>query len=583
MPRTRHKTIPEFIPTTREELEKLGWERPDVILISGDTYIDAPHMGVAVVGRVLLQAGFKVGLIAQPDIQGRADISRLGEPALFWGVSSGSVDSMVANYTAAGKRRKSDDLTPGARNTRRPDRAVIVYTNLIRRYFKPTSPIVLGGIEASLRRISHYDAWSNAVRRSILFDAKADLLVYGMAEKTIVELARRLKTGREIHTLRGLCYISLKPPEVSPEYPSPLVHLPSHQSVQQDPAQFTQMFRSFYANTDPLTAKRICQQQDTRYLIQNPPPPSLTQQEIDQIHELPFARKVHPYYAKEGPVRALDTIQFSLSTHRGCFGECRFCAIAVHQGRQVVSRSEASIIREAAAFADHQDFKGIISDVGGPTANMFAMECPRKNTQGACRHKSCLYPAACRQLQVDHRPQIRLLKALRQLPKVRKVFIGSGLRYDLILADRKYGALYLEEILRHHVSGQLKIAPEHTHGPVLDLMGKPAPDQLEAFIALFEGLKRKTQRNIFLTYYLMAAHPGCTQADMQALRQFAQKKLHLLPEQVQIFTPTPSTWSTLMYHTRRNPFTGKPLFVEKDPRKKNTQKTILTAKHRFKP
>lgn len=583
MPQKHTSPLPDFIPTTRNELNALGWDRPDVILITGDTYIDAPQMGVAVVGKLLMRAGFQVGLIAQPEVESDKDITRLGEPALFWGVTSGSIDSMVSNYTATGKFRKSDDLTPGTRNTRRPDRAVIVYANLIRRYFKPTRPIVLGGIEASLRRISHFDAGSKTIRRSILFDAKADLLVYGMAEKAILELAQHIKEGRDVHSIRGLCYINAHCPQPTPEFPDAAILLPDHQSVQKDPFQFTRMFKTFYANADPATAKMLCQKQDTRYLVQNPPQPNLTQAEFDSIHELPFTRNVHPYYARNGAVRALDTIRFSLTTHRGCYGECRFCAIAVHQGRQVISRSETSILKEATAFTSHPEFKGIISDVGGPTANMYAIDCERKSIRGACSNKSCLYPRTCRQLNIDHRPQIRLLRALRKLPKIRKVFIGSGLRYDLISADQKYGQLYLEEILRHHVSGQLKIAPEHIQESILELMGKPGEKQLRDFIALFERLKQKTGKKIFLTYYLMAAHPGCTLADMQTLKRFAQKELRIQPEQVQIFTPTPSTWSTLMYHTGKDPFTGRAIFTEKDPRKKERQKEILTQKERRDP
>jgi uncharacterized radical SAM protein YgiQ len=580
MSQTNHKNFPKFIPTTKRELIKLGWNQLDVILVSGDTYIDAPHMGVAIVGKILVQAGFRVGLIAQPTIDRQEEIGRLGEPALFWGVTSGCVDSMVANYTAAGKRRKRDDLTPGGDNNRRPDRAVIVYTNLIRRYFKSTKPIVLGGIEASLRRISHYDAWTKSVRRSILFDAKADVLVYGMAEKAVLELARCLKKGQEIHSIRGICYISKEVPEPTQHFPEPITLLPDHQAVQKDPAQFIQMFRRFYANSDPLTAKRLCQKQDTRYVIQNPPQPYVSQKELDQIHTLPFARMVHPFYSQDGPVKALKTIQFSLISHRGCLGECRFCAITVHQGRKVISRSKPSILSEATGFTSHPDFKGIISDVGGPTANMYAMQCSRKSSHSGCPHKSCLYPDTCQKLSVGHQSQIKLLQALRKLPGVRKVFIASGLRYDLILMDKTAGARYLEEILRHHVSGQLKIAPEHSQKHVLDLMGKPDTKQLRDFIALFETLKRKTKRNLFLTYYLMAAHPGCTIDDMQALKRFARKELRLLPEQVQIFTPTPSTWATVMYHTAIDPFTGRSLFVEKNPSKKIYQKAALTPKHR---
>jgi uncharacterized radical SAM protein YgiQ len=579
---TQSPQAPTFLPTTREEARRLGWNRLDVVLVTGDTYIDSPFIGTAVIGRVLVDAGYRVGIIAQPDTTSGRDIARLSEPELFWGVSAGCLDSMVANYTASGKRRKKDDLTPGGINSRRPDRAVISYTNLIRRHFKPTKPIVLGGIEASLRRISHYDAWSNAVRRSILFDAKADLLAYGMAEENVLAIAGALRRGADtgsVHRfrgIRGICYISQDIPEPIPEFPGPDIGLPDHAVVSGNKDEFTRMFQLFYENADPFTARRLYQKQDTRYLIQNPPPFPMSPAALDRIHELPYTRDIHPFCRQDGPVRALDTIRFALSTHRGCFGECRFCAITVHQGRHVVSRNEASVIREAAAFTAHPGFKGIISDVGGPTANMYGFECRKKQTEGACADKGCLFPGVCRKMPVRHDRQIRLLERLRALPGIRRVFIASGIRYDLILNDRKNGERYLEEILRHHVSGQLKIAPEHVEAQVLKLMGKPGRDALEDFIRLFDRLKRKNALNLFLTYYFMAAHPGCTQADMARLRAFAEKRLRLLPEQTQIFTPTPATWSTLMYHTGKDPFSGKNIFVEQNRTAKERQKAAIS-------
>ncbi|MFZ2039333.1 MAG: YgiQ family radical SAM protein [Desulfobacterales bacterium] len=569
---------PTFIPTTPREVRQLGWSQVDVILVTGDTYLDSAYIGVAVIGRVLLAAGYRVGIIAQPDIHSERDIGRLGQPALFWGVSGGCVDSLVANYTAAGKRRKSDDLTPGGVNDRRPDRALIAYSNLIRRFFKATRPIVLGGIEASLRRISHYDGWSNTVRRAVLFDAKADVLVYGMAEQTVLELAAKLAQGGDIRTVRGICYISREAPAAVAEFPGPDIELPPHERVARDDNQLTAMFRTFYENADPFTARRLYQRQDTRYIVQNPPQPPPTPEALDRIYELPYARDVHPFYGKDGPVKALETIRFSLTSHRGCYGECRFCAIAVHQGRHVISRSEDSLLREAAGFTHHPAFKGIIADVGGPTANMYGFECRRKTEKGACRDRGCLFPEPCTQLAVHHGRQIRLLGALRRLPGVRKVFVASGIRYDLILKDRAAGARYLETILRHHISGQLKIAPEHVVDPLLRLMGKPGRKDLEDFIRLFQTLQQKHSIKVFLTYYLMAAHPGCTLADMQQLRTFAIRKLHLLPEQVQIFTPTPSTWSTLMYRTGKDPFSGQPIFVEKNSDNKQQQKAVLRRK-----
>jgi uncharacterized radical SAM protein YgiQ len=566
---------PDFLPTTAHEMQILGWDRLDVILVTGDAYIDSPYMGVAVIGRILLDAGYRVGIIAQPDVDNARDIARLGEPTLFWGVTGGSVDSLVANRTALGKPRRQDDLTPGGRNDRRPDRAVIVYANLIRRHFKQTRPIVLGGIEASLRRISHYDAWGERVRRSILFDAKADVLVYGMGEKSILEIARALKQKTDMRSIRGICYISVQPPPPCDAFQGTDIQLPSHARAAADNHAFIDMFRTFYAHTDPRSARRLIQQQDTRYLVHNPPAFPLTPAELDRVYELPFTYDIHPFYAGQGKVKALETIQFALTTHRGCYGECRFCAIAVHQGRQVVSRGQASLLREATRFTRHAGFKGIIADVGGPTANMYGFECQRKAAKGACAHKGCLFPRTCDKLPVDHRPQLELLQALRRLPGVRKVFVRSGLRHDLVLADRRHGRDYLLALLRHHVSGQLKIAPEHVEEEVLQCMGKPGRESLEAFLELYRRVAREPAPRSYLTYYLLAAHPGCTLAHMQALRRFARGTLHLLPEQVQIFTPTPSTFSTLMYHTQSDPFTGRRLFVERNSRRKQAQKKAV--------
>jgi uncharacterized radical SAM protein YgiQ len=557
-----------FLPTTSEELARLGWKKLDVILITGDAYIDSSHVGVSIIGKVLLGAGYKVGIIAQPDFHGFEDITRLGEPALFWGVTSGCTDSMVANYTAVKKPRKRDDLTAGGVNTRRPDRAVIVYSNLIRRHFRNTKPIVLGGIEASLRRISHYDYWSNTIRRSILFDAKADILAYGTGEQTVLELAETLRRHGDATSLRGICYISPHPLRSS-------VELPSHEKVVQDKRQFIGMFKAFYENTDPFTAKPLCQKQDTRYLVQNPPQLPLDTPTLDRIYELPFARDVHPYYKKHGEVRALATIQFSLTTHRGCYGECRFCAITVHQGRQVVERSEASILREAELLTTHLDFKGYIQYMGGPTANMYGTGCTKMKTRGACKKKRCLFPTPCNKLSVNHRRQINLLTRLRGLSQVKGVFIGSGIRHDLVLHDRLSGLRYLEEIVRHHISGQLKIAPEHCQEKVLCLMGKPGAETVTRFKKVFDALVKKAGRKQFLTYYLMAAHPGCTFQDMVSLKRFVRRHLRLRPEQVQIYTPAPSTYSALMYYTETDPFTGTPLFVEKHNRQKERQKKLI--------
>ncbi len=559
-----------FLPTTSEELKQRAWKRLDVILVTGDAYIDSPHIGVAVIGRVLAHAGFRVGIIAQPDIYSAIDIGRLGEPRLFWGITGGCMDSMVANYTAIKKKRREDDLTPGGKNNRRPDRAVIAYANLIRQYFKNTKPLVLGGIEASLRRIAHFDYWSDTIRRSILFDARADLLVYGMAERAIVEIAHRLATGETISNIRGTCTIQREPP---PGY----LEMPSYEKTEADKKAFAKMFKIFYDNNDPVTANGLFQQHGSRYLIHHPPQPHLSTLELDALYALDYFRRPHPFYQAQGQIRAMDTISFSLTTHRGCFGECRFCSIALHEGRTIISRSEESILLEARKIAALQDFKGYLVDVGGATANMYGMDCQRKHRSGACHNKRCLYPQVCPSLQVDHSRQIHLLQSLRRIAGIKKVFVASGIRHDLLLADKKHGLSYLRELVKHHISGQLKIAPEHTSPRVLDVMGKPSSQKLVNFKTLFEKMNAEAGLRQFLTYYFIAAHPGCTEEDMRELKSFATRELHTTPQQVQIFTPLPSTCSSLMYWTEIDPSTNRNIYVEKDLMKKKKQKDIATS------
>jgi len=560
-----------FLPSTRSELDALGWAALDVILVSGDSYIDHPASGAAVIGRVLEKAGYRVGIIAQPDIHSEKDIARLGAPRLFWGVTGGCVDSMVANYTATQKKRRQDDYTPGGENNRRPDRAVIAYANLIRRYFKTPGPIVLGGIEASLRRVAHYDYWDDRIRRAILFDAKADYLLYGMAEKSVLALAQALRAGQPDLEIRGLCYLAKTPP---PE----AVDLPSYEEVIADKLAFIRMFHLFYQNNDALTARTLCQRHGDRYLVQNPPEAPLKQAELDEIYDLPFERRVHPFDAQGGAVRALETIRFSISTHRGCYGECNFCAIAVHEGRTVQWRSQESVVAEATRVTQLPGFKGYLSDVGGPTANMYGYECEKKLGLGSCANRRCLTPEICRLMRPDHRKQIQLLERLRQIPGIKKVFVASGIRYDLVLADRMHGRAYLRAVVNHHVSGQMKIAPEHSENNVLRHMGKPGNDSLLRFKAMFETLTAEAGLPQFLTYYLIAAHPGCTEADMRRMKDFVSSKLHITPEQVQVFTPTPSTYASLMYYTELDPFTLQPIFVEKNLHAKELQKEIITEK-----
>lgn len=558
-----------YIPTTLKEVKNKQWQTLDIILVTGDAYIDSPFMGVSLIGKILIDQGFRVGIIAQPNLNSDKDISRLGEPSLFWGVTGGAIDSMVANYTALKKKRKKDDYTPGGKNNKRPDRAVIAYSNLIRRFFKNTCPIILGGIEASLRRIAHYDFWSNAIRRSILFDAKADYILFGMAHRTVVDVSHALKKNKSIKSIDGVGYISKQEKGLP---------LPSFEQVKADKNAYIESFQLFYENNDPATAKQICQKHNDRYLILNPPPATSTTEELDQIHSFDFERDLHPYYRKNGKVKALDTIRFSIPTHYGCYGECHFCAITVHQGRTVQYRSQKSIVDEAKTISKLKDFKGYIHDLGGPTANMYGFECTRKLKKGACKDKRCLFPKPCKTLKPDHSNHLALIRKIEQLPDIKKVFISSGIRYDLILNDAQKGRSYLKKIVKDNVSGQMKIAPEHVDNSVLKLMGKQDIDQLLSFKHEFDRLSKKSGKKQFLTYYLIAAHPGCSMKEMNALKEFTQKKLNTRPEQVQIFTPSPSTYSTLMYYTGCEPFSHKPVFVEKDPKRKEKQKFMVTGK-----
>ena len=568
-------TESDFLVTTRQEMDKRGWDQLDVIIVSGDAYIDSPFIGVAMVGRILEKEGYRVGMIGQPDIKSDVDITRLGEPKLYWGVSGGSVDSMVSNYTATKKFRNSDDYTPGGKNTKRPDRASLAYCNLIRQHFKNTAPLVLGGIEASLRRITHYDYWSNKLRKPILFDAKADYMIYGMGEIALTDLTLAIKEKRDPTGIRGVCYIAKEPRE---EY----IQLPSHDDCLKDKEKYIDMFDAFYDNNDPISANGLCEKVDSRYLIQNPPCDYLNENEMDALSALPFTRELHPFHKKEGKVKCLETIKFSIMTHQGCWGECNFCAIGVHQGRTIRTRSEKSIVQEARDFTEYKDFKGYISDVGGPTANMYGYECGKKLKLGTCDHQRCVDSThLCKTMTVDHSRNINLLKQVRQVPGIKKAFIASGIRYDLINEDKNKGYAYLKEIVKHHISGQLKVAPEHTQQHVLDLMGKPGKQTLVDFKKLYDKLNKEEGKKQFLTYYLIAAHPGCEEKDMHELKRFTTDELQMNPEQAQVFTPTPSTYSAVMYYTEMDPVTRKKIFVEKDTKRKEKQKSIVVAKDSF--
>jgi uncharacterized radical SAM protein YgiQ len=606
-----------MLPTTKQETEKLGWTQPDIILISGDAYIDSPFIGVAVIGNWLSANGFKVALIAQPDIH-TDEIARLGEPKLFWGVSAGAMDSFVANYTALNKFRNDDDLTPGGVNNRRPDRACMVYTNLIRKNFKNTKPIVLGGVEASLRRIVHYDFQDNALRRSILFDAKADIIVYGMGEQTSLALAKALRDGKDWRGIRGLCHIS------KTSLPDSL-ELPSFEECKADKDKFFDAFGVFYKNECSQNPQTVIQKHNDRYLVQNPKQPPLSSRELDAIYDLDYTREVCPSCQKSGKVKAQETIKFSITTHRGCYGECNFCAIAVHQGKEVVSRSEKSILAEIEKIAKLKDFKGYITDLGGPTANMYGSYCKRQSEElragggdgyspaGSCQNRRCLFPKMCANLNCGHGRQIELLKRASATNGVKKIFVSSGVRYDMICQDKTDGRNYLNELLSSHISGQMKIAPEHSDDKILALMGKPESSYLKRFLEMFKEanndknasmeqspdgrinyrcglgeksivLKEETKTpqkqsgaansRLFLTYYFIAAYPGCGEKEMRNLQSFIGRSLKIRPEQVQIFTPTPSTIATTMYFCEKD-LSGNKIPVEKDRNGKQKQKRII--------
>ncbi len=568
-------TAKDFLPTTREDMDARGWDYCDIILVSGDAYIDSPFIGVAMVGRMLERMGYKVGMIGQPDIKSGDDILRLGEPRLYWGVSGGSVDSMVSNYTATKKFRNSDDYTPGGKNDKRPDRAISVYCNLIRQHFKNTVPLVLGGIEASLRRVTHYDYWSDKLKKPILFDAKADVLIYGMGEMALEELTRAMDEKRDYRDVRGICYIS-KEPNLD------FHQMPSHQDCLDDKEKYIDLFDLFYDNNDPIAANGLSQAVDTRFLIQNPPCHHLNEAAMDENSNLPFTRELHPYYAKMGKVKCLETIKFSIMTHHGCWGECNFCAIGVHQGRTIRTRSEENILAEANDFNKYKDYKGIISDVGGPTANMYGYECNKKEKLGTCDHQRCVDAThLCQSMKPNHSRNINLLRQVREVPGVRKAFVASGVRYDLITADKEHGYDYLKEMVKHHISGQMKVAPEHTQQHVLELMGKPGKQTLIDFKKLYDKLNKEEGKEQFLTYYLIAAHPGCEEKDMHELKRFTKEELQMNPEQAQVFTPTPGTYSAVMYYTEMDPKTRRKIFVEKDTKRKEKQKQIVVNKEHF--
>ncbi|HNT45818.1 YgiQ family radical SAM protein [Methanothrix soehngenii] len=550
---------PSFLPISIQEAKNLGIEQFDIILVSGDAYVDHPSFGSGLLGRVLWDAGYAVGIVAQPDWKKDEDLLRLGRPRLFFGITSGNVDSMVNNFTPNLKRRRRDVYSPGGRLLR-PDRAAIIYANRVHSLF-PNVPVVLGGIEASLRRFAHYDYWSDSVRQSILADAPADLLVYGMGERPILEVARRLNAGEEIAQIGDVPGTAVKE-EVRRWREAgrqDAVIIPGFAEVKGDKRKYAQAFAAHYKEQDPYHARAVVQPHPKTVVIQNPPALPLSTAELDQIYELPYSRKAHPSYRE--PIPALEPVRFSITSHRGCFGSCSFCALTHHQGRIVQSRSISSIVREAERLAQMPGFKGIIQDVGGPTANMYGLVCPRWK-QGACPDRLC--SADCPTLEKDHSLQVELLRRLRAIPGVRRVFVGSGIRHDLVMADRSG---YLEDLCRHHVSGHLKIAPEHISRTVTECMHKPPRQVLDDFRERFRAASQAAGREQYILPYLMSGHPGCTIADMVELAEYLRDN-SMYTEQVQDFTPTPMTISTAMYYTGLDPFTLQPVHIPRGEEKR---------------
>lgn len=551
---------PPFLPLSKKEAFELGIDQFDIILVTGDAYVDHPSFGTALLGRVLWDAGFTVGVIAQPDWKNPADFTVLGKPRLFFGISSGNVDSMVNNYTPNLKRRSDDVYSPGG-IPKRPDRAVIVYTNRVHEAF-PGVPVVIGGIEASLRRFAHYDYWQDRVRQAILADAPADLLVFGMGELPLLEIARRLDAGAPVRSLRDIAgtAFTMEIAEWRAGRPEGVIEIPGFAEVSQDKAAYARAFALHYREQDPVRGHRVAQVHPKTVVVQNPPARPLSSDELDHIYELPFSRRAHPSY--KAPVPALEPVQFSVTSHRGCFGACSFCALTHHQGRIIQSRSSASLVREVTRMAAMPEFKGIVQDVGGPTANMYGLSCARWDHAGACPDKPC--SPACKTLKTSHRQLCALLEELRTIPGVKRMFVGSGIRYDLALAD---DSGYLEQLCAHHVSGHLKVAPEHVSRRVTDAMNKPDREVFDRFREQFDALQRGKQKRQYLVPYFMSGHPGCTIADMIELAEYI-RDTGQYTEQVQDFTPTPMSVSTCMYYTGLDPFTTKPVHVPKGQEKK---------------
>ena len=559
-----------FLPVSRADMEERGIDQLDFVYVIGDAYVDHPSFGPAIISRLLESHGYQVGIIAQPDFRHAESIMALGEPRLGFLVSAGNMDSMVNHYSVAKKHRKVDSYTPGGEMGKRPDRAVIVYCNLIRQKYKHV-PIIAGGIEASLRRMAHYDYWSDSLRRSILLESGADLVSYGMGERSIVAIADALDAGMPV---KDITYIPGTVCKVrSLDEISDYTVLPDYESICKDKKKYAESFYIQYSNTDPFSGKRLVEPYSQNcFIVQNPASEPLTMEEMDQVYDLPFQRTWHPMYDAAGGIPALSEVQFRLVSCRGCFGGCSFCALTFHQGRIIQARSHESLIKEAKLMIEEPDFKGYIHDVGGPTADFRAPACEKQMTKGVCPHKQCLFPEPCKNLRADHSDYIALLRKLRALPKVKKVFIRSGIRFDYVLADKK--STFLEELCRYHVSGQLKVAPEHVSDPVLACLGKPKAAVYQEFCRQYKKMNERLGLRQYLVPYLMSSHPGSTMKEAVELAEYL-RDLGYMPEQVQDFYPTPSTISTCMYYTGLDPRTMTAVYVPKDPHEKEMQRALI--------
>ena len=558
----------KFLPISRADVRERGWETLDFVFISGDAYVDHPSFGPAILCRLLEKHGYKVGIIPQPDWHSTRDFTRLGKPRLAFLVSAGNMDSLLNQFTVAKKRRHEDAYSPGGEGGHRPARAVIVYANRLRELY-PDVPIIIGGIEASLRRFAHYDYWSDEVRRSVLVDSMADLLVYGMGERALLEIAADLQQGVEVQNIQDVAGTCYRVPNF--DYTYDYLPLPSYAEVRADKQAFAEAFRLAYLEQDPIRGRRLAQQNDEWCVVQNPPAKPLTEAEMDEVYDLPYARTYHPIYEKAGGVPAIKEVQFSLVSQRGCFGGCHFCAIISHEGRIIQRRSHASILREAKLLTQLPGFKGYIHDVGGPTANFRRPSCDAQLVRGTCRGKPCLSPEPCSHLVADHSDYIRLLRELRALPGVKKVFVRSGIRFDyLLLADDGF----LEELCAHHVSGQLKIAPEHISDRVTRLMGKSNRDIYLRFVKKFERINERLGKQQYLVPYFMSSHPGSELKDAIELAEFL-RDMGYHPQQVQDFIPTPGTLSTCMWYTGVNPLTGERVYSAKRPEEKRMQRALM--------